>query len=225
MFFNNNFAFVCPSSGNDLSGNGSMEFPWKTLQRAVDEGHRRILLGAGNAGGLNASDDLEIYILGCGDSQIGGVTTNGKNIRLQDLGHFSFTVVHITTSGLPHTFMAAGNAEVIGVHFLDRVNTGANFPPVGTGNSANAAGSITARGCRTQRFDANGERGNDGDESTPSGSGGPAGLITCIGCEIEVGYEATPGQPGEDNGGGSGTSGNAPTPVMVGNIVAGALQL
>lgn len=221
MFFDANTAFVCPQTGSDSTGTGTMYYPWKTLQKAVNEGKRRIWLGPGDAGNLNVTVDLELYLMGCGDSQVGGITTNGKNIQLHDLGHFSFTCIHITTAGPTGVATPAGNAEGVGVHFLDRVNTTANFGPPGAGVHANAAGSITARACRTQRFDANGNKGNDGDESTPSGNGGAAGLITAIGCEIELGYEASPGVPGDDLGGGSGTTGSSPTPAMAGNVIAG----
>jgi hypothetical protein len=221
MFTEPHFAFVDPVHGNDVLGNGSRLLPWKTLQRAVDAGKRRICLAPGDAGNLNVTVDVELYLHGCGDSQVGGITTNGQHIRLQDLGRFSFTCVHITTAGPTGAAVPAGHAVVEGVHFLDRVNTTANFGPAGAGVHANAAGSITARGCRTQRFDANGNRGNDGDESTPSGNGGAAGLITAIGCEIELGYEASPGVPGDDLGGGSGVTGGAPAPVLAGNVIAG----
>lgn len=111
------------SAGNDTTGDGSINKPWRTAQKAADAGFYYWHLGANfNAGDVNfgGTDNVLLYLSGEGlTSTIGALANHGKAVNIYDIGFQSVLFQSIDTTGSP-----GGNIYLSGVYVLGSVSSG-----------------------------------------------------------------------------------------------------
>jgi hypothetical protein len=214
------------AAGSDATGNGTMAAPWRTAQKAVNEGYRVLRGGVGSFGDITLTSTSAIFLqlLGVGDR---GRTTFG-NINLTcSEAHIGGNGQHMVTAGdiLIKPAPAANGADGVGV-------TEGGAP----GNAGEPATNSTVRGLRCGSIElrsgdgGHGGTGGPGDSESGGGQGGDGGqaggaatleIIDCdyTGALSGGGTGGNGGNGGADFGGGLGIGGNGANGVTGGALV------
>ncbi len=207
-------AYVYPNTGNNVTGDGTQAAPYASIQKAIEAGKTIILLGEGNAGGIDltgaADFDLDVTIKGLGNrvSSIGALSANGNNLTVRDGGMWTFVVEGTLTSGSQSSTEDSGSINLYKVDATGQnvLSTGANG--ANTGDPGRNAGDIYMEYCNAASLDTLGGSGATGDTCTAGGMGGNGASVTIRHCNISGFINSGSGSGGADGGAGTGPPGS-----------------
>lgn len=218
------------SDGNDTTGDGSINAPFATFQKAVDEGFRVLDFGTNPFDSdfgscLYVGGNLTLHIRGCGDdvTTLRTLTVPNGNLSLHDIGSYSFRIYASSGIAAIRAYDAAapgssghqvslngvlvdGDVQAIGI-------AGAGDSPGNTGGRGGTV--VLSRGARVQggNIYVFGGEGSAGDGSNPGGNGGVGGSVLVEDSWCNYIY-ASGGGGGADNGAGAGVGANGGTITM-----------
>ena len=205
------------ADGDDTTGDGSANAPWKTLQKAVDEGFRVIDAGVGDEadfGGLTFSTgNLTLFIRGCGVTQtkfdqfVFDPAGLFYQLTIHDIGRTSFDLtggIVARTPGTPGS--QGGQVNLFGVHVTGDIQvTGVDGDTEATGGVGGVL--VADRGSIVHFVYAGGGGGGAGGESSSSGNGGAGGNAIFFDSVALNNVDVVGGNPGASGGGGTGATG------------------